>query len=135
MATTRTSGPRTAIDVDPNVFERYVGYYQLNPRSIFTITREGDRLFAQLTGQPKRRLFAASESEYFYKLVTAQITFVGDAGEQATGLVLHQNGREFPSIRVDETQASCRGQGTGADQAARRAGATAHRGRSRSQSV
>ena len=24
--------PRTAIDVDPNVFERYVGYYQLNPR-------------------------------------------------------------------------------------------------------
>src|SRR5206468_11068338 len=95
--------PRTAIDVDPNLFDRYVGYYELHPSCIVTISREGDKLFAQLTGGPKRRLLAASEREYFYKFIAAQqITFVGGGEEPATALVLHQEGRELPSRRVDE---------------------------------
>src|SRR5260370_5580237 len=96
---------RTAIDVDPNLFDRYVGYYELGPRSIFTVTREGDRLFAQLTGQQKLELFPESDREFFYKAVAAQITFVADGEPTPTGLILHQNGREFPSRRVDETRA------------------------------
>jgi hypothetical protein len=97
--------PRTAIDVDPNLFDRYVGYYELGPRSIFTVTREGDRLFAQLTGQRKLELFPESDREFFYKAVAAQITFVADGEQTPTGLILHQNGREFPSRRVDEARA------------------------------
>jgi hypothetical protein len=98
--------PRTAIEVDPALFDRYVGYYELHPSSIVTITREGDKLFAQLTGGPKRRLLAASEREYFYKFIAAQqITFVVDAERPATALVLHQNGRDLPSKRVDEARA------------------------------
>jgi hypothetical protein len=97
--------PRTAIDVDPSLFDRYVGYYELDPRSIITITREGDKLFAQLTGGLKRRLLAASEREFFYKFVAGQFTFIADGEGRATALVLHQNGREFPSLRVDEARA------------------------------
>jgi hypothetical protein len=96
---------RTAIDVEPSLFDRYVGYYELGPRSIFTVTREGDRLFAQLTGQRKLELFPESDREFFYKAVAAQITFVADGERMPTGLVLHQNGREFPSRRVDEARA------------------------------
>jgi hypothetical protein len=98
--------PRTAIEVDPGLFDRYVGYYELHPRSIVTISREGDKLFAQLTGGPKRRLLAASEREYFYKFIPAQqFTFVVQGEEPATALVLHQSGRELPSRRVDEARA------------------------------
>jgi hypothetical protein len=97
--------PRTAIDVDPSLFDRYVGYYELAPRSIITIMREGDKLFAQATGGLKRRLFAASERELFYEFVAAQFTFIADGEGRATALVLHQNGREFPSRRVDEARA------------------------------
>jgi hypothetical protein len=97
---------RTAIEVDPGLFDRYVGYYELHPRSIVTISREGDKLFAQLTGGPKRRLLAASEREYFYKFIPAQqFIFVVQGEEPATALILHQSGRELPSRRVDEARA------------------------------
>jgi hypothetical protein len=97
--------PRTAIDVDPGLLDRYAGYYELGPRSIFTVTREGDRLFARLTGQRKLELFPGSDREFFYKAVAAQITFVADDERPPTGLILHQNGREFPSLRIDEARA------------------------------
>jgi len=98
--------PRTAIEVDPRLFDRYVGYYELHPSCIVTISREGDKLFAQLTGGPRRRLLAASDREYFYKFIAAQqITFVIEGEGPATALVLHQDGRELPSKRVDEARA------------------------------
>jgi hypothetical protein len=97
--------PRTAIDVDPSLFDRYVGYYELAPRSIITVTREGDKLFVQATGGLKRRLLAASEGELFYEFIAAQFTFIADREGRATALVLHQNGRELPSRRVDEARA------------------------------
>jgi serine-type D-Ala-D-Ala carboxypeptidase/endopeptidase len=51
--------------VDPSLFDRDVGYYELGPRSIFTVTREGDRLFAQLTGQQKLELVPESDRKFF----------------------------------------------------------------------
>ena len=45
------------ITVDPKIFDGYVGQYQLAPNFILTITREGDQLFAQATGQPKFQIF------------------------------------------------------------------------------
>ena len=97
---------RTAVEIDPTLFERYVGFYELDPRCIITVTREGDKLFAQLSGGPKRRLMPASEREYFYKFVAGQITFVADGDGPATALVLHQNGRDLPSLRVDAARAT-----------------------------
>ena len=39
------------IAVDPKLFDGYVGRYRLAPNFVVTVTREGDRLFAQATGQ------------------------------------------------------------------------------------
>ena len=38
---------RTEIPIDPKLLDNYTGRYQLTPNSIFEITRDGDRLFAQ----------------------------------------------------------------------------------------
>ena len=97
---------RTSVEIDPALFDRYVGFYELDPRCVITVTREGDKLFAQLSGGPKRRLMPASEREYFYKFVAGQIMFVADGDGPATALVLHQNGRELPSRRVDAARAT-----------------------------
>jgi hypothetical protein len=92
---------RTEVAVDPKLFDRYAGHYQLAQNFVLTITREGDRLFVQATGQPKFELFAESETEYFLKVVDAQITFETDAGGAVNRLVLHQSGRDMPGKRID----------------------------------
>ena len=89
------------ISVDPKLFDGYVGKYQLAPNFIFTITRDGAHLFAQLSGQPTFEIFAESEKDYFYKVVDAQITFVTDSSGRATELVLHQNGLDQHAKRTE----------------------------------
>jgi D-alanyl-D-alanine-carboxypeptidase/D-alanyl-D-alanine-endopeptidase len=91
----------TAITVDPKLFDGYVGRFTLAPNFILTITREGDHLFAQATGQPKFEVFAESAREYFFKVVDAQVTFETDAQGKATGLVLHQNGVNLQARRIE----------------------------------
>jgi CubicO group peptidase (beta-lactamase class C family) len=92
---------RKAIHIDPRIFDRYVGSYQLAPHFLITISREGNHLFAQATGQQKIEIFPASEKEYFFKVVDAQITFVTDSRGRATELILHQGGHDQHAKRVE----------------------------------
>jgi len=59
---------------------------------LFTMTREGDSLMTQATGQPKFELFPESETKFFLKIVDAQVTFVNDDKGAVTHLILHQRG-------------------------------------------
>lgn len=83
---------RIAIKIDPNKFDALVGQYELGPDQVFIIRRDGDKLQAQLTGQPSFQVFPESEADFFYKVVDAQLTFVKDKDGKVTELVLHQNG-------------------------------------------
>jgi len=87
------------VTIDTKIFDRYVGSYQLAPGAILDISREGDRLFVQLTGQPKFPLYPESERKFFLKVVDAQITFDTDAQGKTTQAVLHQGGRDMPAKR------------------------------------
>jgi D-alanyl-D-alanine-carboxypeptidase/D-alanyl-D-alanine-endopeptidase len=91
---------RKEVKVDSAVLEKYVGRYQLAPNFILTITRDGDRLYSQATGQPRFDIFAEDNRDFFYKVVDAQLTFVVDASGRATSLVLHQNG-DHPGKRIE----------------------------------
>jgi CubicO group peptidase (beta-lactamase class C family) len=89
------------ISVDPKIFDGYAGNYQLAPNFVLTITREGDHVFAQATGQPKFQIFPESQRDFFYKVVDAQITFETDGSGRATSLTLHQNGANMPGKRAE----------------------------------
>lgn len=91
---------RIATSVDPDVLERYVGTFRLEPDFELVISREEDRLFAQATGQGKAEIFAESGTFFFYKVVNAQISFEVDADGRASALTLHQNGRDMPAHKV-----------------------------------
>ena len=68
---------------------------------MLAIRREGDRAYAQATGQGELEIFPESEYEYFYKAVDAQLLFRRNSEGRVTGLVLHQGGREIPAKRID----------------------------------
>lgn len=93
---------RTAIDVQPELLERLIGRYQLTPQIVVTVTRDGGRLFIQLTGQPAVEFFAESPTAFFAKIVDAQIVFETTAPDSARAFVLHQNGREQRATRIND---------------------------------
>jgi CubicO group peptidase (beta-lactamase class C family) len=93
--------PRAGISVAPEILASYAGEYELGRGFSVTIRHEGARLFAQATGQREVEIFAESETDFFYKVVDAQITFVPGKDGGAPGLVLHQGGRDLPGKRKD----------------------------------
>jgi hypothetical protein len=79
--------------------ETYVGAYELQPGFIITVSREGHQLFAQATGQPKFEVFPKSNTEFFLKVVEAQITFTVTDGK-VESLTLHQGGQKINGKKI-----------------------------------
>ena len=92
----------TDTTVDPGVYDDYVGRYDYGMSAVLTVTREGDRLFAQLSGQPKYEIFPKSETEFFWKVVDAQITFVRNEEGEVTHVIHRQGGREFEAPKLKD---------------------------------
>lgn len=110
-----TSQPRTQDNVDPSgkserqevavdaaILDLYVGFYQLSDSAVFTVTRDENHLVTRLTGQGPVPVYAQSDTEFFAKVVDAQISFIPGAKRQAaTSLILHQGGGNIPMQRID----------------------------------
>lgn len=89
------------VAVAEDVLQRYVGAYQLSSAIGLVVTREGAKLSAQITGQPRLRLHARSPTEFFYRSVHATVRFQLD-GETCTGLELEQGGRRMKWTRAGQ---------------------------------
>ena len=100
LAPAKPATQHTEVKIDPKLYDNYVGRYQLAPSAILTVSRDEDRLFAQLTGQPRFEIFPEGEKAFFLKVVDAQLTFETDAQGKATAAVLHQNGIEQRAPRI-----------------------------------
>ena len=94
------SGP-TRVDLPDAVLTRYVGTYEEQPGFAITITRDGDRLLAQLTELAATPIFPESETEFFYEDTDARISFRLDAAGAATALTLRQGGSRVEMTRVE----------------------------------
>jgi hypothetical protein len=96
---------RQEIHVHAAILDRYVGFYQPSERAVMTISRDGDQLISRLTGQHSVPLYGETNTEFFAKVVNAQISFITDKAGRAGSLVLHQNGRDVPMKRIDAAAA------------------------------
>lgn len=92
---------RKEIKVPHEILAKYVGSYELAPGIFITMSLDGDRLFTQLTGQPKFEVFAESEKDFFLKVVDAQLTFEMDSRGKVTGVIVHQNGHDQTAKRSE----------------------------------
>jgi CubicO group peptidase (beta-lactamase class C family) len=89
-----------AVKLTAEQLDAFIGQYQYAPGVVLTVTREGDALFAQLTGQPKIPIFAKSSNEFEWHIVDAQVQFVkGDDGKVAKA-IHHQNGNTLTAPKI-----------------------------------
>jgi hypothetical protein len=108
---------RLATDVDPNIYDDYVGQYQVpaelkDPSPPLIITRDGDRLFEVLPSSWKRELLPQSETSFFHLafedrrlLVYHEVSFVKDETGRVTHLIFKFEGKEFTFRRIDTVPA------------------------------
>lgn len=91
-----------AVRLDPKALDAVVGRYDYGGgTSILTVTRDGDHVFAQLTGQPKFEIFPKSETEFFWKVVNAEVTFVKDKDGKVVKGVHRQGGKTIDAPRME----------------------------------
>ena len=91
---------RREVPVDPAVLATYAGRYEISPTFILTVRPDGGRLFIQATAQSEFEVYAESETEFFYRVVDAQVSFARPEGGVAPSLTLHQNGKHMPGKRL-----------------------------------
>ena len=93
------------VDVDPDVFDAYVGRYEMSPDFILTVKRVDDKLTTQATGQGQLTMLPESRTTFFFNTqVKARITFIQDDSGDTIALILKQRGREIRAERIDETK-------------------------------
>lgn len=83
--------PRKAVQLSEAELDRFVGDYRVGILSILSVRRSGEKLTAQMTGQPPMRIYPESPTRCFWKAVDAQADFAFD-GEKS--ITMHQNGRD-----------------------------------------
>jgi len=89
---------RVAIELPAAALSPYVGVYELAPGLELDVTLQNGALsIRSSTSSAAVQLWAESNTDFFAKVVDAQITFVRDASGAVSGLVLHQYGRDRPA--------------------------------------
>ncbi len=89
------------VPVSSEILARYVGKYEMRPDFVLTITKEGESMFVQATGQEKAEICPMSDSEFFLKVVDAEITFHCDESGKVKSATLHQNGQDESAKRIE----------------------------------
>lgn len=92
-----------AVTIDPALYDRYVGTYQVAPEFQVEITVESGQLQIQGTGQPSFPLYPASETEFFARVLDLRIVFNATSDDVVESLTLLQNGQEIIAPKVDES--------------------------------
>ena len=77
-----------------------LGQYQYSPNSILAVTRDGQSVFGQLTGQSKFQIYPKSVSEFEWRVVKASITFKKDTTGKVTQATHFQNGTTFDAPKI-----------------------------------
>lgn len=89
------------IRLPTETLERYVGRYRLAPELIIEVTRAGDVLYAQATGQGRLRLAPVGPTRFRVVGVDAAVTFgINEAGTP-DHLILHQGGQDQRAERLE----------------------------------
>ncbi|HLF65215.1 MAG TPA: DUF3471 domain-containing protein, partial [Saprospiraceae bacterium] len=81
------------IQVSEDILQTYPGSYELMPGFSIVITRDGTQLYGQATGQAKFELFPKTETEFYLKVVDAQVKFNKNDDGSVKSLTLYQGGQ------------------------------------------
>jgi CubicO group peptidase (beta-lactamase class C family) len=97
---------KAVVKINPEIYDAFAGTYQLTPVRKLTVSREGNRLFADPiqvipTAHIKCELFPESETVFFMTQADQKIRFTKDKAGKVTGLILEQRGRQRIAKKLD----------------------------------
>ena len=90
------------VTVEAAILESYVGSYELVPGFVITVTKDGNQLKAQATGQSQFEIYPKSENVFYLKVVVAEITFNKNENGQVESLTLSQGGQETIGSKLED---------------------------------
>ncbi len=89
----------SVIPLDAKQLQEYVGTYNAEGLT-FVVTLEDRQLMVRLSGQNAYPVYPSAPDTFYYKVVSAELTFGRNSAGTITGLILHQNGRDVPAKRI-----------------------------------
>lgn len=90
-----------ASKMDTANYDDYKGSYELAPNFIIKVTKEGDSLYTQATGQQKFKIYPESEDKFYLKVVAAKIKFNRNTEGRVESMTLYQNGQQVPGKKLN----------------------------------
>jgi hypothetical protein len=89
------------VAVNPAIFDKYVGKFNVDVNTAAVITKEGDKLIATGSNLPPYQLLPASETEFFVMEVNARLWFKVH-GDKADTVLIDMGGDKITAVRVKE---------------------------------
>lgn len=86
--------------IDPKVYDAYVGQYEYARGMVDLVTREGDHLMVETTGQGKEEVFPENETTYFGKGQDWRMIFVKDQQGRVTSVLFRRQGQDFIGKKI-----------------------------------
>ena len=84
-------------EIKPAQLDNYLGRYEVNDNFALSVTRDGNKLFVQGTGQPRAELFFMGDDQFFLRVVNGTVVFQTDGSGRAHSLSLTQDGKTVPA--------------------------------------
>ena len=86
--------------IELDTTEAIVGRYLLTDGRVIAVTREEDKIFAQVTNWRRRRIFPSSDTDFFYQEFDTRLRFVKNAVGQVTHVIMRRNGTDHRAERL-----------------------------------
>jgi CubicO group peptidase (beta-lactamase class C family) len=88
------------VEIDPCIYDAYVGTYEFEPENVINVTKQDNRLFIAPPGQPEVEIFPLSETQFLVKAFDAEITFVKIESGEVTKLIFHVGGNDMAAKKI-----------------------------------
>ena len=97
LGQTKAKAKSLAINLDPKIYDAYVGQYKLidaptelpkESGDIITITKEDDHLYVEAVTIGKVRIYPETETSFFIEADNTKIRFLIEDGEKVTGMTI-----------------------------------------------
>lgn len=89
-------------DIDLSVLDDFVGFYQLAPGMLVTVSRDGDRLFARTGNEGRVELIPESEARFFAPARNAYVVFERDGAGEVSRFTLQHGETETVAQRIEQ---------------------------------
>ncbi len=98
--------PRAAMrrdrDASPDTFDALVGHYRIDDARVQVVSRQGTRLYSQVTDQDRFEIVPRAPDHFFFEVVDAQLHFLRDEAGRVTAVRHFQGGGELTAPRIAE---------------------------------